>query len=265
MTDSHCHLAGEEFEADLPDVVARAHDAGVTGALVILSADDEAEQRRAARVRDAWPAVHFAVGIHPHQAGARVDDLDARIAALDGILASQQAVALGEIGLDYHYDFSPREVQQAVFRQQLALATRRGLPVIIHTREATEDTFRVLREEGAGARIVFHCFTGDREMARAALDLGAWLSFAGIVTFPKADELRAVARFVPDDRFLIETDAPYLAPVPHRGKRNEPSFVPRVAATLAEVRRQPAEHVARRTAENFAAVFGGKGTDPPAR
>jgi TatD DNase family protein len=164
-------------------------------------------------------------------------------------------VALGEIGLDYHYDFSPRPIQQEVFRRQLEVAEKRGLPVVIHTREATEDTFDTLREHAGSLRIVFHCFTGGMEMARAALDIGAWLSFAGIVTFPKAAELRAVARMVPADKFLVETDSPYLAPVPFRGKRNEPAFVAKVVEGLAAVRGASVEEIAGQSTANFHAVI----------
>ena len=255
MIDSHCHLAGEEFAADLDAVVARARSAGVTGAMVILSAGDAAEGERAGRVRAAWPEVRFSVGIHPHQAGQHGDDLDAAMARLDADLRAHDAVALGEIGLDYHYDFSPRPIQQEVFRRQLELAAKRELPVIIHTREATDDTFRTLRDHGANLRVVFHCFTGGMEMARAALDLGAWLSFAGIVTFPKAGELREVARMVPPDRFLVETDSPYLAPVPFRGKRNEPAFVAKVVEGLAAVRGAVRGRDCRQSTANFHAVI----------
>jgi TatD DNase family protein len=256
MIDSHCHLAGEEFEADLPAVVERARAAGLTSALVILSAGDQAELRRAHRVVEVWPAVRFSVGIHPHQAGEYADDMDAGLTQVDTTAAERRVVAIGEIGLDYHYDFSPREVQQEVFRRQLRLARDRRLPVIIHTREATDDTFAILREENPGVPVVFHCFTGTIDMARAALDIGAFLSFAGIVTFPKAAELREVAKMVPDDRFLIETDAPYLAPVPHRGKRNEPAWVARVAEMLAEIRTTTAARVAELTTRNCATLFG---------
>jgi len=256
MIDSHCHLAGEEFAGDLNDVVARARSAGLAGAMVILSSGDGAELERAARVRAAWPEARFSVGIHPHQAGQHGDDLDAAMARLDAELDAHGAVALGEIGLDYHYDFSPRPIQQEVFRRQLELAGKRDLPVIIHTREATDDTFQTLRDHAAGRRVVFHCFTGGLEMARAALDLGAWLSFAGIVTFPKAGDLRDVARMVPPDRFLVETDSPYLAPVPFRGKRNEPAFVAKVVESLATVRGTSAEEIAGQSTANFHAVIG---------
>jgi TatD DNase family protein len=255
MIDSHCHLAGEEFAADLPAVIDRARTAGLTGALVILSAADEAERQRARRVQELWPDVNFSVGIHPHQAGQYTDDLDDGISKLEAELSEMKAVALGEIGLDYHYDFSPRRVQQEVFRRQIRLARDRQLPIIIHTREATDDTFQLLREEADGVRTVFHCFTGGRDMARDALDIGAWVSFAGIVTFPKATELREVARMVPPDRLLVETDAPYLAPVPHRGKRNEPAFVARVVETVAELRGESVARTADLTVRNFASVF----------
>lgn len=255
MIDSHCHLAGAEFDADLPAVIQRARDAGLIGSLVILSAGDEAEYARAARVRQLWPEVSFAVGIHPHQAGAHGASLDAAIATVDAGVAAHAACGLGEMGLDFHYDFAPRDVQEAVFRRQLELARERGLPIVIHTREATDETFRILRAHGAGIRTVFHCFTGGSEMAAAALDLGAWLSFAGIVTFPKARELREVARTVPLDRLLVETDSPYLAPVPHRGRRNEPAFVARVVEEIAAIRGEPAERIAERTTANFRVVF----------
>ncbi len=256
MIDSHCHLAGEEFEADLPAVIERAQAAGVQGALVILSAGDEREQQRASRVRELWPDVRFSVGIHPHQAGQHAADIEQGIATVAAEAMRWHAVAIGEIGLDYHYDFSPHDVQQDVFRRQLRLARERRLPVVIHTREATEDTFAILREHEAATPVVFHCFTGDMEMAERALQMGVWLSFAGIVTFPKAGDLRAVAKMVPADRFLVETDAPYLAPVPHRGKRNEPAFVSRVVDVLAEERGATPHEIEAQAAANFAAVFG---------
>jgi TatD DNase family protein len=256
MIDSHCHLAGSEFEQDLEAVVNRARGAGVSGAVVILSAGDRDEARRAGRVSALWPDVRFSVGIHPHHAGEHASDIDAGIALLDAEVTAHRAAAVGEIGLDYHYDFSPRSVQQEVFRRQLRLARARQLPVVIHTREASDDTFRILGEEAAGVRVVFHCFTGTRAMAEQALEMGAWLSFAGIVTFPKATELREVARLAPADRFLVETDSPYLAPVPHRGKRNEPAFVVRVVETLAELRGESPSALGERVVRNSAAVFG---------
>jgi TatD DNase family protein len=255
--DSHCHLADAAFAEDLDAVVARARAAGLKHALCILAAGDEGEAAQAERLVGLWPDVRFAFGAHPHNARAfagRAGDLPA---VLDAACAANVRVrAIGEIGLDYHYDFSPREVQHEVFAAQVAHARERDLPVVIHTREATDDTFAILREAGGGdVRGVFHCFTGDAAMARAALDLGFHVSFAGIVTFPKAGDLRAIAGWVPEDRFLIETDAPYLAPVPHRGKRNEPAHVVRVAEALAAARGVTAAALAAQALANFSALF----------
>jgi len=255
MIDSHCHLAGEEFAGDLDAVAARAAAAGVNTALVILDASDAAELARADVVRTAWSGVRFATGVHPHHAGRFADDPSRAAAVVQAAVQASGAVGVGEIGLDYHYDFSPRDVQQAVFREQIRLASRLALPIIIHTREATEDTFRILEEEKAD-RGVFHCFTGDSAMARRALDAGFHLSYAGILTFPKAAELREAARRTPLDRLLSETDSPYLAPVPFRGKRNEPAYVVRVVETLAELHGLTAVEMAGQIASNFAALFG---------
>ncbi len=257
MIDSHCHVAGPEFAGDLDAVVARARAAGVVAAMVVLAADDGPELAQAAAVAACWPGVRFAIGIHPHAAGRFAADPAGAARAVAAAMDAQPLTrALGEIGLDYHYDFSPREVQQHVFRVQIGLARTRALPIVIHTREATEDTFRILADERA-AEVggVFHCFTGDRDMARQALDAGFHLSLAGIVTFPRALELREVARMVPLDRLLIETDSPFLAPVPYRGKRNEPAYVARVAETIAEVRGEAAETIAGAAAANFARLF----------
>jgi TatD DNase family protein len=257
VIDSHCHLAGEEFASDLRAVVDRAAAAGVAGALVILGADDDEECERAGTVEAAWPDVRFSIGVHPHAAGAFADEPDRAAQVVEGRLHQISAArAVGEIGLDYHYDFAPRDVQQAVFRVQIGLARRLRLPIVIHTREAEEDTFRMLDAAAAGeTRGVFHCFTGDRGMARRALDAGFHLSLAGIVTFPKAEELREVARLVPLDRLLIETDSPFLAPVPHRGSRNEPARVVHVAEAVAGARRMRVEEVAAATHENFVRLF----------
>ncbi len=258
MIDSHCHIAGEEFAGDLPAVVARAQAAGVTAALCVLAAGDEAESARAADVAAAWPAVRFATGIHPHQAGEFAGRIAEALAIVGRSLDRHGACAVGEIGLDYHYDFSPRAVQQDIFRAQLGVAIERDLPVIIHTREATEDTFRVLEETGAGRlRGVFHCFTGDEAMARRAATLDFHVSFAGILTFPRAEDIRAAAAVVPPGRLLVETDAPYLAPVPHRGKRNEPAFVAEVVARLAALRGQPPGELGAQVRRNFDLLFAG--------
>jgi TatD DNase family protein len=257
VIDSHCHLAGEEFAADLSDVIARASAAGISGALVIVGAEDEEEYRRAQHVTSAWPGVRLSIGVHPHTAGTFADNPAAAAHLVEAKLAgTPTARAIGEIGLDYHYDFAPRGVQQAVFREQIALAQRRALPIVIHTREAEEDTFGILAEVPLREpRGVFHCFTGDRATARRALDAGFYISLAGIVTFPRATELHEVARMVPLDRLLIETDSPFLAPVPHRGTRNEPARVVHVAGAIATLRGTTAEAVGEAAGANFARLF----------
>ena len=257
MTDSHCHLAGEEFAADLPDVIARARAVGVSRALVILAAEDDAEIARADAVSGAWPECRFAVGVHPHNARAFADNPQAAADMVAARLAAlPQARAIGEIGLDYHYDFSPREVQHAVFRAQLRLALEHDLPVVIHTREAEDDTLRLLVEEGTGRlRGVFHCFTGDTVAAGRALATGFYLSIPGVVTFPKGEALRQAAVGLPGDRLLVETDSPYLAPVPFRGKRNEPAYVAKVVEQLAAVRGVSAAALGEATDHNFDRLF----------
>jgi TatD DNase family protein len=257
VIDSHCHIAGPEFAADLDAVVGRATAAGLTHALVILAADDQPEIEQAQVVARRWSGVRFSIGVHPHAAGkfAAGPEEAARAvaAAIDGQPLTR---GLGEIGLDYHYDFSPRDIQQTVFRSQIALARDRRLPIVIHTREAEDDTFRILDEEQAAeVPVVLHCFTGDRAMARRALEAGYDLSLAGIVTFPRATELQEVARLVPLDRLLIETDSPFLAPVPHRGKRNEPANVVQVAETIAGLKGTTREAVAAATSANFVRIF----------
>jgi TatD DNase family protein len=257
MIDSHCHLAGDEFAADLDAVVERAKAAGLSGAMCILAAENPEEAAGAERVRERWPEVRFAVGIHPHQAGEFANGVDAAIATVRNAIGAERAVAIGEIGLDYHYDFSPREVQREIFAAQVALAVELNRPIVIHTREATDDTFAVLQESGRGVvRGVFHCFTGDRAMAVRALDIGFYISLSGIVTFPRAAELREVAVFVPEDRLLIETDSPYLAPVPYRGKRNEPAYVARVAEVVGQARGRSAAEIASLTTRTFDALIG---------
>ena len=257
MIDSHCHIAGQEFAGDLEAVVARARAAGVQGALTILAADDDVELRQAAAVQAAWPEVRFSIGVHPHAAEKFAAAPEAAAQAVDAAIAAQPATrAIGEIGLDYHYDFAPRDAQHAVFRAQIALARQRRLPIVIHTREAEDDTFQILADERAGdVPVVFHCFTGTPAMARRVLDAGFHLSLAGIVTFPRAVELKEVAAFVPLDRLLIETDSPYLAPVPHRGKRNEPAHVARVAETVAALRGDTPERIREATSATFHRIF----------
>ena len=257
MIDSHCHLADQTFAADLEQVIARARDAGVESALVVLEAGNPKEAAQAERVTGLWPEVRFSIGVHPHQAHQFAGDPD-RAATLvrEQFATTPAARAIGEIGLDYHYDFSPRDVQHAVFRAQIRLARELDRPVVIHTREADEDTLAILGEEGGGeVRGVLHCFTGNDALADAGLALGFFVSLAGIVTFPKAETLRRTARRVPLDRLLAETDSPFLAPVPYRGKRNEPAYVARVVAALAEMHQIPPGDLAARTTANFHTLF----------
>jgi len=256
VIDSHCHLAGGEFVSDLDQVVARARAAGVVRCLVILAADDDTEIVRANVVRSAWPEVRFAVGVHPHTAHRFADDPDAAAGLVHSRLGERRDIAaIGEIGLDYHYDFSPRAVQHAVFRAQLALARARGLPVVIHTREAEDDTLRLIGESGVN-RGVFHCFSGDTAAVARALGTGFHVSIPGIATFPKAHALRDAARAIPPERLLIETDSPYLAPVPFRGKRNEPAHVMRLFETLVDVRQESHDTLGARLVDNFDRLFG---------
>lgn len=257
MIDSHCHLADETFAQDLDDVVRRARDAGLERAMVILEAGNAKEAAQALRLDALWPELRFSIGVHPHQAHQYAADPDRAAAVVrEQWTATPSARAVGEIGLDYHYDFSPRDVQQAVFRAQLRLARELDRPVVIHTREADDDTVAMLREEGGGElRGVLHCFTGGAALADSGLDLGFYISLAGIITFPKAEELRQTVRRVPLDRLLTETDSPFLAPVPYRGKRNEPAHVARVVDALAALHGKPAADLARQTAANFHTLF----------
>jgi len=257
VIDSHCHLADEVFAADLDAVIARAREAGLERALTILSAGDEKEAAQAERVAALWPESRFAIGVHPHSAKDFADAPDEAAHVVRRQLArTPGARAIGEIGLDYHYDFAPAGLQQQVFRGQVALARELDLPVVIHTREADDDTVRILREEGRGKVCgVLHCFTGGPSLARAGLDLGFYISLSGIVTFPKAADLRETVRAVPLDRVLIETDSPFLAPVPHRGGRNEPAHVARVADVLAALHGISSEEARRLTTANFHALF----------
>ena len=257
MIDSHCHLADKTFAGDLDAVVRRAQDAGLERALVILEGGNIEEAAQATQLDQLWPELRFAVGVHPHQAHQFAAEPERAAAVVrEQIERTPLARAVGEIGLDYHYDFSPRGVQHAVFRAQVRLARERSLPVVIHTREADEDTIAILRDEGGGElRGVLHCFTGGPLLADAGLALGLFISLAGIITFPRAEELRRTARRVPLDRLLTETDSPFLAPVPHRGKRNEPAYVARVVDTLAEMHQMSPADLAARTAANFHTLF----------
>lgn len=246
--DNHCHLDGEDDPAALVD---DARSAGVTDLVTVgTSVERSAACLRLASTLDG---VWCTAGVHPHEArrgcGGLRDLLEAGV-------AGGRLVAVGECGLDFHYDHSPRSEQAAVFAEQVALAHELDLPLVIHTREAWEETFAILDTEGVPARTVFHCFTGGPDEARAALDRGAHLSVSGIVTFPGADELRAAVAAAPLDRLLVETDAPYLAPVPHRGRRNRPAWVAVVGAAVAALVGREAGEVARVTSANARAVYG---------
>src|SRR6266446_3095505 len=229
FVDSHCHIDGAEYDADREEVIRRARDAGVTTMLNVGTGDPHSGAfERAVELAEKHTDIYAAVGVHPHDAKLFDDRAERRL--LDLANQSRQVIAWGEIGLDYHYDHSPRDVQRKVFERQLRLARLLELPVVIHSREANDDTIAILRDELAGYERggVLHCFGGSLEMATSAIDLGFFISFAGNLTFKKAEDLRSIAKQLPLDRLLIETDCPYLTPVPFRGKRNEP---PRVVET----------------------------------
>jgi TatD DNase family protein len=254
LVDSHCHLDGLKFTDDREAVIERALAAGVERMLSIGSGDGPPDLEAAIRIADQYAPVWATVGVHPHDAAAADDATMRELAAL---LRHPKVVGLGEIGLDYHYDHSPRDVQKAVFRDQLAIAKITGVPVIIHTREAWDDTFAILEEHWAPAGLpgIMHCFSGGVAEAERSMKMGFFISIAGVVTFPKSDELRAAAKAMPDDRLLVETDSPYLAPVPYRGKRNEPSYVVETAKRVAAERGVTYEEVCRMTTENFDRLF----------
>jgi TatD DNase family protein len=253
--DSHAHIDGPEFDADRDEVIERAHAAGVSVILNVGTGDPHSGAfERAVELGKKHSSVYTAIGTHPHD--ARLYD-DAAEQTIKTLIQNERVVAWGEIGLDYHYDNSPRDVQVAVFKRQLQAARACELPIIIHTREAEAETIEILQTDYAGAerRGVFHCFSGSMDLARRALELDFMISFSGIVTFKKADELREIAKQVPLDRLLIETDCPFLTPVPHRGKRNEPQYVVEVARCLAGIHNLEIEEIARITSENFQRLF----------
>ena len=254
MIDSHCHLDSPEFDADREATIQRARDAGVELTMAIGTGKGPPDLEAGVRLAEAYPGFVATVGVHPHDASKATEDTWGRLREL---LGHPKVVAIGEIGLDYHYDFSPREVQRAVFIEQIAIAVARRKPIVIHTREAWADTLTILREHWAphGLAGIMHCFTGDTRQAEESLELGFHLAFGGVVTFPRATELHEAARRVPLDRMLLETDAPYLAPVPMRGKRNEPAFLAHTARRLAELRGVAVEEIARATTENFHQVM----------
>jgi TatD DNase family protein len=252
LVDSHCHLDFDDFAGDLDGIVARARAAGI-GRMVTISTR---VQRRAALVAiaDRFPDVYCSIGTHPHHAH---EELDLTVADLVAFTRHPKTVAIGEAGLDYHYDLSPREAQERGFRTHIAAARETGLPLVIHSRDADTDMAAILEEEtGKGAfPAVLHCYTGGRDLAQRAVALGLFVSFTGILTFKKSDALRAIAAELPADRILVETDAPYLAPGHHRGKRNEPAFVVETAKVLAQARNVAFEEIARQTTENFHRLF----------
>ena len=245
-TDSHCHVHDERIPDGTGAAVKAAVDSGVT--TLISVGCDRATSLAAISVAELHPEVYATVGLHPHDA---VNGVDTIVDLLD----TEGIVAVGECGLDYYYDHSPRDVQQRVFAEQIALANARELPLVIHTRDAWDDTFAVLADVGVPSRTVFHCFTGGPDEARRALDIGAHLSFSGIVTFKGAPEVQEAAILCPLDRMLVETDSPYLAPVPHRGKTNQPAWVAHVGQHIADLRNIAVAEVAAATTANAGAVF----------
>jgi len=248
LVDSHCHLDDEKFDADRDAAIERARVAGVERMMVIGTGDGPPDLEAGIRLADRYPFIYATVGVHPHEAAKATSETLNRLA---GLVSHSKVLAVGEIGLDYHYDFSPRDVQRRIFTEQLQFAARSQKPIVIHTREAWQDTLAIVREHGLPFGGIMHCFIGGPAEAEQALELGFNLSFGGIVTFPKAQEIRDAAATTPDDRLLIETDAPYLAPVPYRGKRNEPAFMVETARKLAEIRGVTVAHLAEITTRNF--------------
>ena len=256
LIDSHAHLDMPHFDVDRDDVIARAQEVGVTAILTL--GVDGASSQRAVALAQQYEGVFAAVGIHPHEAEHATQEVYKTLMGLAREREANRIVAWGEIGLDYHYDHSPRDVQQREFRRQIRLARELDLPVCIHSREAHDDVLAILDEEGVrDVGVVMHCFSGDEQVARRCLDLGFYISFAGPVTFTNARNLPAVVPLVPDDRLLIETDAPYLSPHPWRGRahRNEPAKVAVIAARLAELRGVSVEAVGRAATQNFHTLF----------
>jgi TatD DNase family protein len=249
LVDSHCHLDFPELAGDREAVLARARAAGVATMLTISTRLDQFAVVRA--VAEADQDIWCSVGVHPHEA---TDHAGITAARLAGLAEHPRVIGIGETGLDFYYNHSPREVQKQVFRAHIAASKVSGLPLIVHARDADAEIASILRDESAAAGVL-HCFSSGRGLAEAALDLGFYLSISGIVTFRKADELRAIVRDVPLDRLLVETDAPYLAPVPYRGKPNEPAYVAATAAAVAKLKGIALEELAAATTENFFRLF----------
>lgn len=252
LVDSHCHLDFSDFASELDAVVARARAAGI-GRIVTISTRVK-KHAQVLAIAEKFPEVFCSLGTHPHNAHEELD-IDTKV--LVALTKHPKIVAIGEAGLDYHYDNSPRQAQLQIFRQHIAAARETGLPLVIHSRDCDVDMAQILREEtGKGAfPAVLHCFTGGRELAFIAIELGHYVSFTGILTFKRSDDLRTTAAALPADRILVETDAPYLAPLPYRGKRNEPAYVAEIAKVLADVRGVSADEIARQTTENFFHLF----------
>lgn len=251
LIDSHSHIDSGEFSLDIEDVFARMKAADVGGTLVAGCSLSDYE--RGLKFAEAHDNVWYAVGVHP---STHDDDHEAGVEELVKLSTPKKVVAIGECGLDYFYEEAPYDAQLERFAAHLEAAKRAGLPVIVHSRDAKEDTIRLLKEHNAGETgFVLHCFTGDKQMAQDALDLGGYLSFSGIVTFKNAAQIQEVASWVPSDRYLVETDCPYLAPIPFRGKRNEPSYVAYVARKVAYLRGVPVEQTAEETTQNFFKLF----------
>ena len=259
LVDSHCHIDGEAFDADRDEVVQRAHEAGVVAMLNVGTGDPNSDDlRKAVAVAEKYENVFASVGVHPHDAKLYDDRAEEHLVELT---RSNKVIAWGEIGLDYYYDHSPRDVQRDVFRRQIKKAKELGLPIIVHSRDADDETVEILSEEyganqGARRPGIMHCFGGTAAMAERVLPLGFMISFAGNVTFKKAENLREAAKVVPLDRLLVETDCPFLTPVPFRGKRNEPAFVEHTAKFLAELRGMEFDTLAKQTTDNFLSFFG---------
>jgi TatD DNase family protein len=252
LVDSHCHLDFPDFAGELDAIVARAQAAGI--ARIVTISTRIKRHAEVVAIAEHFPDVYCSVGTHPHNAH---EELDITVDALIGRTRHPKVVAIGEAGLDYHYDSSPRDAQTQGFRNHIAAARATGLPLVIHSRDADTDMARMLEEEtGKGAfPAVLHCFAGGRDLAQRAIALGLFISFTGILTFKKSDELRAIARGLPADRILVETDAPYLAPGSHRGKRNEPAYVVETAKVLAAARGVSLEEIERQTSDNFFRLF----------
>jgi TatD DNase family protein len=251
LIDSHCHIDDARFDVDRDAMLTRARAGGVER-FVTIGCDLETS-RSAVALAHRYPFISATVGVHPHEVKLIQEGWYDELRSLAG---SDRCVAYGEIGLDYHYDHSPREIQRLRFREQVQLARELRLPIVIHTREAQEDTIAILKEEKAhelGG--VFHCFSGDAWLAKDALDLGFYLSFSGVITFQNASMLREIIKTVPLDRVLVETDAPYLTPIPHRGKRNEPAYVRHVAEKMAELHGISVQEVEEATTQNAKRLF----------